>query len=99
MDEARLAQALAGLLGKDLARELSADFIKIRQDYATKTLERASPGKFVETFVQCLQHMASGKHELKPNVDDYLKNRIENESSLPEGIRVCAARIARSIYT
>ena len=34
-----------------------------------------------------------------PNVDHYLDKRAEQETALPEGLRVCAARIARSIYT
>jgi hypothetical protein len=99
MDETRLGQALAGLLGQALAKELSADFVKLRQDCATATLERASPGKFVETFVQCLQHMATGSYDPKPDVDGYLSKKAENETALPEGLRICAARLARAIYT
>jgi hypothetical protein len=99
MDEARLVQALSALLGERLAAELSSDFVKIRQDYATKTLERASPGKFVETFVQCLQQIATGSYDAKPNVDWYLNTKAENEAPLPEGLRICGSRIARSIYT
>jgi hypothetical protein len=99
MNEARLAGSIEGLVGRSLAKLLVGQFIKVRQDYATKTLERASPGKFVEIFVQCLQQMATGAYEPKPNVDDYLLNRVERENALPEGLRVCAARIARSMYT
>ena len=65
MDEARLASALTGLLSQTLAEELAADFVKIRRDYATKTLERASPGKFVETLVQCLQYIDTGNYDAK----------------------------------
>lgn len=99
MDEARLRDALSPLVGLRLARELSADFVKLRHDCATATLERASAGKFVETFVQCLQQIVSGKFDAKPNVDDYLNKKAEGEAKLPEGLRICAARIARSIYT
>lgn len=99
MDEGRLAAALTGLLGASLARELCADFVKVRQDALTLTLERASPGKFVETFVQCLQYMASGRYDVKPEVDSYLSKQAENETAIPEGLRLCASRIARSIYT
>jgi hypothetical protein len=99
MDKARLTTPLATLLDPSLASALAADFVKIRQDYATRTLERASPGKFVETFVQCLQWMATGSYDAKPDVDGYLKNKVESETSLPEGLRICAARVARSIYT
>jgi hypothetical protein len=98
MDEGRLTQALSNDLSSKLAGELVGEFIKIRQDCATKTLERASPGKFVEIFVQCLQHMESGKHDIKPTVDAYLSTKVES-TRLPEGLRICAARIARAVYT
>lgn len=98
MDKARLAAALAGLVGHELAVDLSADLVKIRRDCATQTLERASLGKFVETFVQCLQHIDAGSYDVKPNVDKYLANEVEN-TSLPDGLRICAARVARSMYT
>lgn len=99
MDEKRLAQALSGLLGATLAQDIAADFVAVRQDHATGTLGRASPGKFVETFVQCLQHIATGKHDPKPNVDGYLATKVENEALLSEGLRICGARVARAIYT
>jgi hypothetical protein len=98
VDEKRLAEALSTLLGSTLSNDLVSDFVKIRTDCATKTLERASPGKFVETFVQCLQQIESGKYEPKPNVDDYLAKKVES-TALPEGLRICAARVARSVYT
>ncbi len=98
MDEARLTAALTGLLGSTLASDLVADLIKIRRDCATRTLERAAPGKFVETFVQCLQYIHTGTYDPKPNVDDYLDKKVEN-TSLPDGLRICAARVARSMYT
>ena len=99
MNESRLVQALTGAVEESLAEDLVAEFAKIRRDYATKTLERASPGKFIETFVQCLQEMASGHYEASPSVDKYLTSRVENETALPDGLRLCGSRIARSIYT
>jgi hypothetical protein len=98
MDEARLAQPIEGLVGPDLATALVAEYVKIRRDFATKTLERSSIGKFVEKFVQCLQQIATGKHDTKPNVDDYLLKRADGEMALPEGLRICAARLARTMY-
>lgn len=98
MDEARLAAALTGLLDSKLATDLAADLVKIRRDCATRTLERAAPGKFVETVVQCLQYIDTGTYDAKPNVDDYLARKVES-TSLPEGLRICAARVARSMYT
>ena len=98
MDEKRLTAALASLVGPTLARDLSADLVKIRRDCTTRTLERAALGKFVETFVQCLQYIDTGSYDSKPSVDSYLGNSVEN-TSLPDGLRLCAARVARSIYT
>jgi hypothetical protein len=43
--------------------------------------------------------MATGKYDAKPDVDGYLSKKAESETSLPEGVRICAARLARSIYT
>ena len=99
MDEAKLAKALTGLIGADLALDISRHFVQIRQDCATKTLERSSPGKFVETFVQCLQQIARGGFDDPPSVDDYLNTKVENETALPDGLRLPAARIARAMYT
>lgn len=97
MDKTRLVNSLTSIVGEVLANELVSEFLKIRQDYATKTLERASPGKFVETLVQCLQFMDKGSYDSRPAVDRYL-NTVEN-TTLTDGLRICASRIARSIYT
>lgn len=35
---------------------------------------------------------------MKPDVDLYLDKKAM-ESSLPDGLRICAARVARSVYT
>lgn len=99
MNGDKLATALAHLFGGKLATDLVGDFLKIRQDYATKTFERASPGKFVETLVQCLQQIATGAYDAKPDVDVFLNKKVENEAKLPEDLRVCAARIGRAMYT
>ena len=97
MDEARLVGLIETLVGHDLAAALVGEFVKLRQDYATKTFERASPGKFVEKFVQCLQQMANGSYDAKPDVDDFLTKRVEN-TALADDLRICAARMARSMY-
>ena len=52
----------------------------------------------METFVQCLQYMNTGAYDAKLSVDKYLANEVEN-TSLPDGLRICAARVARSMYT
>jgi hypothetical protein len=99
MQPDRLASALESRVGAILAKELVSDFLKIREDLATNALERASPGKFVETEVQCLQQIAYGRFDEKPDVDVFLARKAENEMALPEHIRICVPRIARVIYT
>jgi hypothetical protein len=98
IDVENIAKALGGKVSLPLAQELTALFVQIRQDYATKTLERSSPGKFVETFIQCCQFMTSGRWDKKPKADSALQN-LESEIKIPEGLRVCAARYARAMYT
>lgn len=99
MDHKRLAAALNSTLGPKLSEEIVSDFVKVRRDVVTRTLERPSAGKFVETFVQCLQHLTTGTYDEKPDVDAYLSRKVENEVALDEGLRVCAARVARAVYT
>jgi hypothetical protein len=99
VDEARLAVALSAYLPKELASELVTDFVKLRRDYATSTLERVSAGKFVEAFVQCLQFLATGAYDPKPDVDAYLSKKAESQVNVPEGLRLCGSRLARAMYT
>jgi hypothetical protein len=95
----RLIDALVSIVPQTLARELVTEFVQIRQDHSTDTLGRASPGKFVESFVQCLQQMSRGTYDASPKVDHFLDKEVEKEANLPDGLRVCGARIARSMYT
>lgn len=53
----------------------------------------------METFVQCLQHLATGNYDSKPDVDMFLDKQAANLVVLPEGLRICGARVARSMYT
>ena len=99
MDDKRLACAIESLVGKSLARDMAVDFVKLRRDVCTGTLERTSAGKFVESFVQCLQKISSGHHHNGSTVDQYLRNHVENDTTLPDGLRLCGSRVARSMYT
>ena len=83
----------------ELADDLVAQFLDIRRDVATGTLGRSSPGKFVETLVQVMQAIENaGAYELTPKVDAYLKSLESRASTLPDGLRICAARLSRSMY-
>lgn len=99
VDRDRLVAALAKGLPAPLAGDLVDSYLAIRHDAATKTYGRTAPGKFVETLVQVLQHMATGSYSVSPNVDDFLKNRVEQHTALGDGLRICAARLARAMYS
>jgi hypothetical protein len=53
----------------------------------------------VETVVQVLQHLETGSHDAQPKVEQFLKGLESRPSSLPDGLRVCASRIARAMYS
>ena len=99
MDELRIAQSLEPLVGKDLASDITADFVKLRHDASIGLLERTSAGKFVESFVRCLEYISGSPPRKKIRVDEYLDRRVENEMGIPDGLRLCGSRIARAIYT
>lgn len=100
MDSQALCAALTGSLPANLANDLVNEFIEIRRDVATGTLGRASPGKFVETAVQVLQALESaGKYDIEPKVDSYLRGLESRSSTLPDGLRICAARLDRAMYS
>ncbi len=98
MRASELAAALATGCPADLSEVLVKEFMTMRQDVATSTLGRAAPGKLVETFVQILQHLETGTHEAKPDVDEYLRKLDTRASILDDGLRICAARVGRAMY-
>lgn len=99
MDRATFVAALAGGVPKKLAEDLVDSFLDIRRDVATSTLGRSAPGKFAESMVQVLQHLALGKYSKKPKVDEFLRNLETSAPALDDGLRICGARIARAMYT
>jgi hypothetical protein len=100
MEESALIAALATTLPPELAKDLVHDFLDIRRDVATGTLGRAAPGKLVETMVQSLQALENaGTYDKQPNVDGYLRALESRQSSLPDGLRICAARVGRAMYS
>ena len=100
MDRDGLAQALGTILPTALADDFAGQFLDIRRDVATGTLGRASPGKFVETVVQSLQALEQGgTYDANPNVDQYLRGLESRQSALAEGLRICASRLARAMYS
>ena len=94
-----LISKLSKKLPDKLASDLVKGFIQIWQDVTTQTLEKSSVGKFVETVVQVLQFLDSGRYDKGPKVDSYLRN-IENQStSLSDDLRLTLPRVARACYT
>jgi hypothetical protein len=99
MDASALEAALATLLPKELAKDLVEEFLDVRADVATQTLGRAAPGKVVETVVQACQAIENnGTYDAQPQVEKYLTGLESRTSSLPDGLRICAARVCRAMY-
>lgn len=99
MNSDELISKLSTQLPDNLAKELVSFFVKLRNEVASETLEKSSPGKFIETVVQVLQFLDTGTYEKKTKVDEYLKNLDNQSNNLPENLRVTMARVARANYT
>ena len=98
MNKEALVKALAKKLPQQLCEDLVTEFVEIRQDVATNTLGRSPSGKFIETIVQLMEFLETGKYPVKPDIEQYLKNVESRASSLDDGLRICGARIARGMY-
>jgi hypothetical protein len=96
--EVAVRAALVNSVAPDLIDEFLRHFAQLRSDVVTQTLERASAGKVVETFVQILQWVERGSYEANPDVNSYLRS-VETRAGLDEGLRICGCRLARAMYS
>jgi hypothetical protein len=94
-----LIEQLNRYLPANLVSDLINNFLQIKSEVATGTLEKSSPGKFIETVVQILQFLENGQYEKSPKVDDYLKNLESRSANLPDDLRITLARVTRASYT
>ena len=99
MTPSELIHQLKRLVPAGLASDLINNFVQIRTDVITGTLERSAPGKFIETVVQVLQFLDAGQFDKSPKVDEYLRDLGSRSTNLPEDLRVTLARVARASYT
>jgi hypothetical protein len=99
VDRTQLIRALSNGIPASLATDLTDEYLQMRQDLATGTLGRSSVGKFVETLVQVLEHLDTGSHSKRLDVDEYLRTLESKAKKLPDGLRTVAARVGRSMYT
>jgi hypothetical protein len=99
MNPDELIRKLSAKLPENLAKDLVVGFVQIRRDVATETLEKSSPGKFIETVVQVLQFLDTGIYDKSLKVDNYLKNLESQSTTLPNDLRITLARVARASYT
>lgn len=99
MNRSDLVAALSGRVDATLCGELVDEFLELRLDVATGTLGRSSAGKFVESLVQVLQYLESGRYDAKPKVDDFLTGLESRSVPIDDGLRICASRVARAMYT
>lgn len=83
---------------QELAAKLVAQYTQIRDDVLTQTLGHASPGIFVETFIQILQCLERGNHDQNPDVEIYLRGLESRAAPLPDSLRILASRILRGLY-
>jgi hypothetical protein len=100
MNTTALSGALSAKIPTELAQDLVLAWVKLRVDTATQTLEKATAGKFVETFVQILQHLETARYESRPDVDEFLR-KLDSRPvpAYSDDLRICAARQARAMYT
>jgi len=99
MTSQEIIDEFGNVFDKSLAIDLVHEFLEIKKDFQTQTFSRASSGKFVETIVQILEFLETGRFTSPPAVDNYLKNLESRSTSLSDDLRICTARIARSLYT
>lgn len=97
--KAMIRATLAKALPERLVDDLLDSFESIQRDVTTRRLGGGEPGKLVETYVQILQFLEAGKFESPPWVEGYLRPLESRACPLDDGLRVCASRIARSLYT
>jgi hypothetical protein len=97
-----LISELQNYLPLELAEDIVNQFLSIRSDVATFTLERSAPGKFVETVVQILQYLSEGSYSKSfktGEVEDFLKNAESRPIKLLPDLRINVTRIARGMYS
>ena len=99
MNDRGIAKALEALASRDVAVDLTERFRNLRQDMSVGLLERTTAGKFVEVLVEFLEEATGQKRRKGQGVDAYLGSTVPNLQQLPDGVRICGSRIARSIYT
>jgi hypothetical protein len=102
MTSRELIVELKKYLPAELAEDLVNEFISIRADVATETLERTAPGKFVETVIQILQHFAGGTYSRSfksGEVEDFLRNTEARQIGLPQDLKIVVTRVARGMYS
>ncbi len=102
MTNSELIKELRAKLPEELATDLVSQFASIRADVATATLEKATPGKFVESVVQVLQYVATGTYSQSfksGELDDFLKNAEARPLALPPDLRTVVTRVARGMYS
>lgn len=99
MNSSEIVNELSKSIPQSLAFDLVKEFLELRQDVQTETLSRASGGKFIETVVQILELLETGRFSTHPSVDAYLKGLESRSTSLNDDLRITLSRIARATYT
>ncbi len=87
----------------ELIVDLVRYFAQLVDEVRTRSLEKASAGKFVETLVQVLQALDPSRDTYEKsvkNVDRELSQTYESKTvrSIPDESRIMIVRVARAIY-
>ena len=99
MNSEELISELSKYIEPSLASDVVYHFLDIRKDCKTGTLGGSAAGKFVESVVQILQFLENKIYDRTPNVDSFLKSLESRPTCLNDDLKLCCARIARSMYT
>lgn len=98
MTKEQIIIELAKVLPEKIARDLIDDFLELRQEVLQGILGKISAGKFVESAIQILQFLETGKYEAKPQIDKYLVGLESKKTNLDDGLKICVSRVLRAIY-
>lgn len=102
MTHQELIAELKKYLPPELAGDIVNQFLSIRKDVSTSTLERSAPGKFVETIVQILQYLSEGNYSKSfktGEIENFLKNTESRQVNLSPDLKINVTRVARGMYS
>lgn len=98
----QIKKSLSPPLPKPLISNLLDEYTKIKENLFLGRLESTelNAGKFCECALRIIEHLDKGKHTKlgdKLDTEGIIKS-VENNTSLPDGIRLYIPRLCRALY-